>query len=59
MTRGRVPGKRGRSPRLRRALVFLLLLIVVDDAVDLLNAGAFAWAGDEYAVQGRRLPSWM
>src|SRR5262249_42293010 len=57
VTRDQVPGKHGRSPRVRRVLFFLLLLIVMDDAVDLLNAGAFVWAGDEYAVQGRRLPT--
>jgi hypothetical protein len=37
--------------------LFLLLLVVMDDAADLLNSGAFAWAGDEYVIQGRTPPA--
>ena len=54
VTLHQIPVTRGRPRRARRVLLFLLLLIVMDDAVDLLNSGAFAWAGEEYAVHGRR-----
>jgi hypothetical protein len=47
----------GRLWRARQVLLFLLLLIVTEDAVDLINPGAFGWAGDEYAVHGQRVQS--
>ena len=38
VTLHQIPVTRGRPRRARRVLLFLLLLIVTDDAVDLLNA---------------------
>jgi len=45
-----LPVPRGRALRGRRILLFLLLLIVMEDVVDLVNPGAFTWGGEEYVV---------
>jgi hypothetical protein len=56
VTLQQIPVTRRRPRSARRVLLFLLLLIVMEDAVDLLNSGAFAWTGEEYVDQGRRPP---
>ena len=53
VTLHRLPVPRGRAPRGRRILLFLLLLIVMADAVDLVNPGAFTCGGEAYVAHAR------